>query len=220
MVISERMQKPLTDAIYGAGRHDAPYPHWFVDNLFPRQTLTALQDLPFEAPDLAGVSGTREINNATRVYFDAENQAAHPVCREVATAFQSRDTVNAIAKVFGADLDGTFLRIEYGQDTDGFWLGPHTDIGVKRFTMLAYLSPDPGHELLGTDIYADKETWVKRSEFRPNLAMVFVPSDKTWHGFDKRPITGVRKSLIINFVTDEWRERDQLAFKDAPVRAC
>ncbi len=28
---------------------------------------------------------------------------------------------------------------------------------------------------------------------------------------------GVRKSLIINYVTNEWRAREQLAFPDRPV---
>ncbi|MEM9358310.1 MAG: 2OG-Fe(II) oxygenase, partial [Pseudomonadota bacterium] len=52
----------------------------------------------------------------------------------------------------------------------------------------------------------------------PNAAMVFVPSDITYHGFEPRPIEGVRKSLIINYVTDEWRAREQLAFPERPIQ--
>ena len=40
--------------------------------------------------------------------------------------------------------------------------------------------------------------------------MVFVPANNTYHGFEKRPIKGVRTSLIINYVTNEWRAREQL----------
>ncbi|MBK5949785.1 2OG-Fe(II) oxygenase [Rhodobium orientis] len=218
MAIPASTEKTLIPAIRAAERHAAPYAHWFVSGLFDEATLAGLQSLPFPAPELGGVSGTREAHNATRVYFDVENRAEHPVCRAVADGFQAPETVRTITDVFGADLDGTYLRIEYGQDTDGFWLGPHTDIGVKRFTMLAYLSDIAGHEDLGTDIYADKKTWAKRTPFRPNFAMVFVPSDRSWHGFEPRPIPGVRKSLIINFVTDDWRAREQLAFPEAPVR--
>ena len=47
--------------------------------------------------------------------------------------------------------------------------------------------------------------------------MIFVPADDTFHGFERRPIKGVRKSLIINYVTDEWRAREQLAFGEAPI---
>src|SRR5690606_31612223 len=113
-------------------------------------------------------------------YFDKDNNARFAVCDAVAAAFQSPDVVATLERVMGADLDGTYLRIEYAQDTDGFWLEPHTDIGVKRFTMLYYLSDGPGHEDLGTDIYADKQTHAERSPFIPNLAMVFVPADDTW----------------------------------------
>ena len=56
------------------------------------------------------------------------------------------------------------------------------------------------------------------SPFAPNAAMVFVPADNTLHGFEPRTIPGVRKSLIINYVTDEWRAREQLAFQDQPIR--
>jgi len=44
-----------------------------------------------------------------------------------------------------------------------------------------------------------------------------VPGDNTYHGFEKRPIEGVRISLIINYVTDEWRAREQLAFPEEPI---
>ena len=32
-----------------------------------------------------------------------------------------------------------------------------------------------------------------------------------------RPISGVRKSVIINYVTEEWRAREQLAFPEMTV---
>ena len=46
-----------------------------------------------------------------------------------------------------------------------------------------------------------------------------MPSNNTWHGFEPRTITGVRRSVIVNYVTDEWRAREQLAFDGRPVRA-
>jgi hypothetical protein len=44
-----------------------------------------------------------------------------------------------------------------------------------------------------------------------------VPANNTYHGFEKRTINGVRKSIIINYVTDEWRAREQLSFPEAPI---
>ena len=48
--------------------------------------------------------------------------------------------------------------------------------------------------------------------------MLFVPGGDTYHGFEPRPIAGIRKSVIINYVTNEWRAREQLAFPEQPVR--
>ena len=39
----------------------------------------------------------------------------------------------------------------------------------------------------------------------------------TWHGFLPRQIDGVRRSLIVNYVTSEWRNRHELAYPDKPV---
>lgn len=213
------LRTTFVSALARSHRSTEPYPHWLPEAVFPEPALEELKHLPFPAPSLDGVSGTREAHNATRVYFDAENRERFPVCDAVALAFQDGRMVASLASECGTNLDGTYLRIEYAQDIDGFWLKPHTDIGVKRFTMLVYLSDEPGQHVLGTDIYANAETWVGRSPFAPNKGMIFVPSDRSWHGFEPRPIPGVRKSLIINYVTNDWRAREQLSFPDQPVAA-
>lgn len=200
------------------GQHaETPYRHWFLRGCLPEDTVDDINALPFEAPELGGVSGKRELHNATRTYFDVEAQARFPSVQAFAEAFQDKRVTGRIAETFGTDLDGTLLRIEYAQDTDGFWLEPHTDLGVKLFTMLLYMSRDESHGDLGTDIYDSGRKPVGRSPFEANAAMVFVPSDITYHGFESRPINGVRKSIIVNYVTDEWRAREQLAFPNDPI---
>lgn len=196
---------------------ELPYKHWYLLNCLPLAAVCEILSLPFKAPDLGGVSGRREIHNDSRTYFDADNCSRHPVCAAVAGAFQDRRVTERIEGVFGPRLAGSFLRIEFAQDTDGFWLEPHTDLGVKLFTMLLYLSRDASHRSLGTDLYDEDKRHVGRTPFISNTALVFIPSSNTFHGFEKRPIHGVRKSLIINYVTDAWRAREQLAFRDRPV---
>ncbi|MGZ5863619.1 MAG: 2OG-Fe(II) oxygenase [Methyloceanibacter sp.] len=198
-------------------RADQPYPNWSLKECVPADTLDDMLALPFEAPSLEGVSGKRELHNNTRKYFDVDNRKRFPVCEAVAQAFQDKRLTSHIEKVFGTNLAGTYLRIEFAQDIDGFWLEPHSDLGVKVFTMLLYMSKDPSHHDLGTDIYNADKKRVGRSPFAPNAAMIFVPADNTFHGFEKRPIKGVRTSLIINYVTNEWRAREQLAFPDQPI---
>ncbi len=216
-ITSQAIVDSLLASIDSAKRSDTPYPHWLLSHCLPQDVLDAILALPFEAPPLDGVSGKRELHNNTRKYFDQENMGHHPVCRAFNEAFQSKAVTDHIEKQFGTNLEGTYLRVEVAQDTDGFWLEPHSDLGVKLFTMLLYTSKDASHADLGTDIYdADKKP-VGRSPFESNGALVFIPADNTFHGFEKRKIDGVRKSVIINYVSDEWRAREQLAYPDQPI---
>ena len=123
-----------------------------------------------------------------------------------------------IEKVFGTNLTGTYLRIEFAQDIDGFWLEPHTDLGVKVFTMLLYLSKGPRSR-------RSRHRHLRRQQEAASAARLSSPM-RPWcscrrtipiHGFEKRPIKGVRTSLIINYVTNEWRAREQLAFPETPI---
>lgn len=216
-ITSQAIVDTLLGSFAASECNPSPYPHWFLKHCLPSDAADEIAALPFPAPELGGVSGKREVHNATRKYFDRENAAAFAVCKAFNDAFQDQRTTKAIEKTFGTRLGGTYLRVEYAQDIDGFWLEPHTDLGVKTFTMLLYLSREPGHQDLGTDIYDTDKKPIARSPFDPNGAMVFVPSGVTYHGFEGRPIAGVRKSVIINYVTSEWRAREQLSFPDRPV---
>jgi hypothetical protein len=53
--------------------------------------------------------------------------------------------------------------------------------------------------------------------FASGVGVAFKPSDRSWHGFEPRPIIGVRRSLIVNYVTSAWRSREQLAYPGRPV---
>jgi hypothetical protein len=214
---AEAIVRNFIRSVDTAKRTDQPYRNWSLTACLPQDTVDDILALPFDAPSLDGISGKRELHNNTRKYFDVENRNMFPVCESLAQAFQDKRLTSHIEKVFGTNLKGTYLRIEFAQDIDGFWLEPHTDLGVKSFTLLLYLSKDPSHKDLGTDIYDAEKRHFGRSPFASNAAMVFVPSDNTYHGFEKRPIKGVRTSLIINYVTNEWRAREQLAFPEAPL---
>jgi len=209
----------LTGSMTEAPRHPQPYPHWFLTKCLPADVADEITTLPFPAPALGGVSGKRELHNATRKYFDVDNRRTWETVDAFANAFQSKPVTSLIERHFGTQLAGTYLRVEYAQNTNGFWLETQTDLGVKVFTMLLYLSTDKSHSDLGTDIYDAGKKHIGRSPFVPNGAMVFVPSNNTYHGFEPRPIEGIRKSIIINYVTSDWRAREQLAFPEAPIAA-
>lgn len=216
-MIANRICQSVLASFGAAEEFVTPYPHWIMRDVLPAGLTEEICALPFKAPELGGVSGKREKHNATRTYFDQDTQARFDFVEAATAAFQARNVVQAVEQKFGILLKGSYLRMEYAQDIDGFWLQPHSDLGVKLFTMLLYLSDDPEHETLGTDIYDQNKGYVKSTPFIPNTALVFVPSKNTYHGFEPRQILGVRKSLIINYVTDEWRDREQLAYPEAPI---
>jgi hypothetical protein len=208
----------LITSLAGAERHERPYRNWRLGRIFPEPVARAVADLPFAPTALHGLSGRRELHNDDRRYFAGEVLDQYPVARRVAQTFQTPEVVGAFARHTGAKLDGTYLRIEYALDLDGFWLEPHTDLGVKSLTLLIQL-PEDGQADLGTDIYSGPEAWEERAGFEWNGALLFVPSSDTWHGFEPRTIKGVRRSVIVNYVTEEWRAREQLAFDGHPVTA-
>jgi hypothetical protein len=199
-------------------RSDFPYPHWLLERCLPDEIVTAVTGLPIAPAHIEDTQGRRETHNDSRIHFGEQYRSRYDVMDVLARVFQSHPTVNALEAASGARLGGTSLRIEYCQDSDGFWLEPHTDIGVKKFTMLIYLNREPQGADWGTDIYSDRDRHVGRAPAGFNKGLIFVPSDKTWHGFEKRSMHGVRKSLIINYVGPEWRNRHELCFPDEAVR--
>lgn len=198
-------------------RETQPYRHWLLKDALPADSARAIRALPFAPAAIAAMDGKRETNNQSRIFFSEVNRGRFAVCEEVAAALQDRKATEAIEQTCGVALDGTHLRIEYCQDTAGFWLEPHTDIAEKSFTMLVYLSDEPGSEAWGTDIYDRGLNYVGSAPCGFNRGLIFIPGQDTWHGFRRRPINGVRRSIIVNYVKSNWRARHELSFPDAPV---
>ncbi len=188
-----------------------PYRHWLLSDILTEAACEQIRELPIAAPEISDYAGTRESNNDSRGYFNQEACARFGVCAEVVETFKDSRVIAALEKTCGVDLSRGQLRIEYTQDRDGFWLEPHTDISVKLFTMLIYLSKEPELADAGTDIFDRDLNHVGCAPFAPNHGLIFIPGGDTWHGFVKRPIHGIRRALIVNYVTDDWRARWQLA---------
>jgi hypothetical protein len=208
----------IIDSLSKTASVPVPFRHWRPDRMLDQTTAMALADLPVSIPEELDLdSGRREANNATRLFFDEVQQTAIPVVKDMAEALQDPTTVRAWEELCGTSLDGTFLRIEYCRDGDGFWLEPHTDIGAKRITILIYLSTDPDAAEWGTDLFDSDGRFLQSMPGQFNSALIFVPSPVTWHGFRKRPINGLRRTVIVNYVAPEWRSRHELCFPDKPV---
>ena len=207
----------IVSALKCAGEEAWPYRHWLLNDVLDSDTLAGLKAWPHAAPRVRYAFGRREENNPSRRFVDADAIADVGPARALAEAFHDPRVVSAIEARCRTSLAGTTLRIEYAQDMAGFWLEPHTDIGVKAFTMFIYLDDGDEERDWGTDLYSDRETPAKRLRFTDNAGMILIPGADTWHGFRPRPIDGVRRTLIVNFVTSEWLSRHQCAYPDSPV---
>lgn len=198
---------------------ETPFHHWRPRAMLDGETALALSKLEVVVPtDLDLSSGRRETNNKTRMFFNGENQQREPAMRALAEAMQSPDVVAAWEKTCGIDLTGTFLRIEYCRDVDGFWLEPHTDIGAKRITIMNFLSVGEDAAGWGTDIYDSELKFYESVPGDFNCGLIFVPGTNSYHGFERRKISGVRRSLMLNYVGPEWRARHELCFPEQPVK--
>jgi hypothetical protein len=208
------VEKHLITALEHAHRVKTPFDYWLLQDVLPKKMIDGIASLPFPPPKNPVFNGRRESNNSTRVYFTQDNQRKFPICRDVAALFSDADVLSKLHHLTHADLSKGQLRIEYCQDIDGFWLEPHLDISVKLFTMLVYLSDDPQLFDAGTDIYdsSPEHRLVATAPYEQNTGLIFIPGKNTWHGFTKRPLHGLRKSVIINFVSPEWMNKDELAY--------
>lgn len=201
-------------ACLARAKHETkPFDYWLLKDALPAVDVEAIAALPLPAPVSPVFNGRRETNNSQRIFFTAENQAKHQACARVVAGFQDPRVRAAIAETTRADLSDGHLRIEYCQDSPGFWLEPHTDIFVKKFTMLVYLLDDPILRTAGTDIHEGPPDfkYVGSAPYGKNLGVIFIPGPNTWHGVGHIPIKALRKSIIINYVTSAWRDKWELA---------
>jgi len=205
------------DCLARAAMDEDPFRHWRLDGVLTPKAAQGLFALPMPEPEDFIFDGRRESNNAKRIFFNPEMQEHFPIAAKFAQALQSQPVIRAIEAACETRLTGTYLRIEFCQDREGFWLEPHTDIGPKKFTMQVYLNEGESAEDWGTDLFTADKQWRRSVPAAFNSGLIFVPGSRSFHGFRARKIDGIRKSLIVNFVSEEWRNRHELAFPGNPA---
>jgi len=203
-------------SLRAAVRVESPYRHWKMSDVFPVDMCTGILTLPVAPPTIYDRDGTRDTYNESRAFFTPELRRDFPACEVLCSALQQPEVARQLADTFNLTAPTGYLRIEYIQDTDGAWLEPHRDIPDKLFSMVVYLCTGPEAKDWGTDIYDDDRKWIGRAAADFNTAVTFIAGPNTWHGFDKRPIKGVRRLLEINYVKN-WRDMGQLSYPDQPV---
>jgi len=188
-----------------------PFKHWLFDDVLPEETINELLKLPLPVPVIENHTGKRESQNKTRIFFNEKFCKKHLVAKNVTYIFNHPSIILQLTNICGRDLTKGKLRIEYTLDAGDFWLEPHCDIKEKLLTFLIYLSKDPNSNEWGTTIYNRDLSFHSKASYKSNTGLMFMSGEDTWHGVPKQNIQGIRKNLIINFVTRDWRSNHELA---------
>jgi len=188
-----------------------PFKHWLYNSVLLDEIVDELLKLELPLPIIENHKGKREIYNELRIFFNKENCDKYPVVRNIVKIFNNPDIVSQLGNICGRDLTQGKLRIEYTLDSGDFWLEPHLDIKEKLLTFLVYLSREPGSSEWGTTIYNKDLSFHSKAPYKSNLGLMFMAGKDTWHGVPKQNIQGVRKNIIINYVTSDWKSIHELA---------
>ena len=215
----EEVAQHFSRAVRESQRNDEPYRTWKLSNVLPLDIITGMLTLPIAPPIVGKTDGTRNTYNDKRTFITPLMRSKFPTCAVLADALQRPDVARLMAETCDIDVEGSNLRMEYIQDVDGAWLEPHRDIPEKLFSMVIYLFTGPDAAEWGTDIYDADQKWIGRSAGEFNSGVIFIAGPATWHGFDPRPIIGIRRLMEINYARSDWRDREQLAFPDTPIVA-
>ena len=211
----KRVAAHFAHAFARADHRDAPYRHWLLDNILPGDILAALQSLPIFAPKLIRTNGTRA--RFGRAFLTPMLQTVDPVFATLAAVFQHPSIVRDLEAVCGVLLRGSYLRLEYCQDREGFWLAPHTDEGAIRLALRIHLSGGPNAVDWGTDLFENPKVLSDRTPFGLGKGLCFAPGPRTWHGFRPRPIIGTRRSLAVQYVAAAHADPRDVAFPSQPI---
>lgn len=158
--------------VANAPLNDFPYPHLYVENIFPADFYAALQAMLPQPADMRPIEQVRPVKGyKERFVLDlgSDQVASLPPTKQafwqemrnwlIAGRFSS-----VVAAKFGKQLNERFgpQHTEFYdeallvQDITNYSLGPHTDAPRKVITLLFYLPKDESQKHLGTSLYVPK----------------------------------------------------------------
>jgi len=199
----------LTRRLQAAPFEDTPYPHLFIDNVFPDEFYRELRaNFPTDAEfigddeyrfglpvDERGFS--RLSPNKQEFWREFSGWLlAEPFMRSVASLF-----LPALAERFADRPNASFTSTaSLGRTKSGFVLGPHTDMQHRVVSIVFYLPESERTTLPGTSIYEPRdktfqcpggphygfENFRKLAtiQFKPNTAFAFFKTPKSFHGVE------------------------------------
>tara|TARA_B100000287_G_scaffold383655_1_gene389580 strand:- start:110 stop:766 length:657 start_codon:yes stop_codon:yes gene_type:complete len=207
-----RIRDHVENVIYRIKRYSDPWNHYIIDNFFSNEIYNLLQD-HFKISSKKIYTN----NDGTRNHIEKRtfltNDYAIKYNLEIIPNYII-DNLLFFEKEFNIDLSNPGLRIELIQDVNGFWQKPHLDKLDKRITIIINIDKDDSNNL-GSSLYKDElGSNEQQIKWKNNSALVFVPTEYTWHGLKKIDFVGERKIVIINIPDiNFWRLKDTLWIK-------
>ena len=188
-----------------------PYPHFYVENVFPDQFY---RDLLTSLPDAKSYS-----ERTTRYHG---RQFADPNENPALAFMNSSGFLSQIMQIFmpwvehryGNNKLELFHDLRLVRDGQGYQIGPHTDAAWKLVSLLFYLPDDYALDRLGTSIYTPKDpkftcpggphhpfpnfNLVYTAPFVPNTCFGFWKTNQSFHGVEPITIPCTRNVLLYN----------------------
>ena len=188
-----------------------PYPHFYVEDVFPQDTYTRIQDWLNQTHNFRPLDG----GYAHRTFTDElpdflqdlnTGKFAKGIMQYFAYPFSQRYP-HAGRPAF--EMDWRFIR-----DEEGYSIGPHTDAPRKVVSLLFYLPGNYDDLDMGTGVYVPNDgkktcpggphhdfsgfSEVFRAPFLPNSVFGFWKTKNSWHAVEKIPRKIRRDVLLFN----------------------
>ena len=214
-------------------RENQPFPHIYVDDLFPEEVIDyVLNEFPTANDPIWEITEVEDIQIKLRTDWKSESDMA-PSARNLIHFLNSGAFLQRVTKLTGIDclisdpyltggglnciLPGGVLDVH----ADGNW---HHAMAVhRRLNAILYLNRNWKPEYGGDFELWDRDLKGCVAKIAPlaNRLMIFETHDYTYHGHPN-PLTcppdNSRKSAIVYYYTSEPRPEDQV-LKEEPHRA-
>jgi len=174
-------------------QHNVGFNFWTFDNFF----LTDLADRIIQESqhfDYFKIEKTR-VSRPDRIYM---NDYEYPSFKEACLLFDSKVIKLMFSEITGTDFTQLATRVELCKDSAGSHLVPHYDDKAKMSTMQIYLSDSKSSTILGK----------VNTKAKINSGWFFVNTGKELHSLPS--LVQDRTSIIVNWVSEDWRDRSVL----------
>lgn len=213
-------------ALRNARVNEWPFPHFYVENVFPEDFYQSM------LRELAAKTDYKEVEGRYH-----GRSFASPMCFSELEFMQGRDFLQQVCGIFA---QGMKKRFESGQcvvrgdarlirDCKGYYIGPHTDARWKVVSLLFYLPSDADHEKHGTSVYLPKARGllceggphhefshfdkIFTAPYRPNTCFGFFKTNNSFHGVE--PIDEAFNRDVLLYNVYEERAYNSLHQQDA-----